>query len=192
MTERDEPVHVLHVDDNPEFADLTATCLERENDHFVVTTAHDASEGLEKLAEAQFDCIVSDYDMPGQNGIALLESVREQYPDMPFILYTGKGSEAVASDAISAGVTEYMQKESGTGQYTILANRIVNSVEQHRSEQIVRETKERLQQLTENTTDCLWMFTPDWDELLFISGYEKVFNRPTEQIKNNPKDFLRP
>lgn len=43
-------------------------------------------------------------------------------------LFTGKGSEEVASEAISAGVSDHLQKESGTDQYAILANRIENLV----------------------------------------------------------------
>lgn len=81
------------------------------------------------LADAEFDCVVSAHEMPGRNGIEFLELVREEYPDLPFVLFTGKGSEAVASDAISAGVTDYLQKGSGTEQYELLANRIVNAVD---------------------------------------------------------------
>lgn len=126
-------IHVLHVDDAPDFADLTATSLEREDERITMQTATSAEEGRSRLAHEQFDCIVSDYDMPGQNGIEFLEAVRDEYPDIPFILYTGKGSEEVASDAISAGVTDYLQKEGGTEQYALLANRIRNAVEQARA-----------------------------------------------------------
>ncbi len=61
--------------------------------------------------------------MPGQDGIEFLESVRAIDEKLPFILFTGKGSEEVASEAISAGVTDYLQKHQGTDQYTMLANR---------------------------------------------------------------------
>lgn len=125
----DEPIHVLHVDDDPEFVDLTATYLERESDRIVVQSAHSAREAEETLADAKIDCIVSDYDMPGLNGIELLERVREAHPELPFVLYTGKGSEEVASDAIAAGVTDYLQKGHGSEQFAILANRIVNAVD---------------------------------------------------------------
>jgi len=76
--------------------------------------------------------------MSGQNGIEFLETVREDYPDLPFILYTGKGSETVASEAFSAGATDYLQKESGTEQYTLLANKVTNYVEKYRTEREVR------------------------------------------------------
>lgn len=45
--------------------------------------------------------------MPGQTGIEFLEVVRDQYANLPFILFTGQGSDEIASDAISAGVTDY-------------------------------------------------------------------------------------
>ena len=124
-----DTIHVLHVDDEPGFADMTATFLEREDEQFVVETATAASEALEYATENHVDCIISDYDMPDQNGIEFLEAVREECPELPFILFTGKGSEEIASDAISAGVTDYLQKESGTSQYAVLANRIQNAVE---------------------------------------------------------------
>ncbi|MFB6297137.1 MAG: ATP-binding protein [Salinirussus sp.] len=124
-------IRVLHVDDDPEFADLTATMLE-DNGQFAVETATSASAGLERL-DADVDCIVSDYEMPGTDGIEFLETVRERRPDLPFILFTGRGSESIASEAISAGVTDYLQKRPGTEQYELLANRITNAVDQARA-----------------------------------------------------------
>ncbi|WP_162230985.1 PAS domain S-box protein [Haloarcula rubripromontorii] len=127
-------VRVLHVDDDPEFAEVAATFLERVGDGFTVETAANVSDGLARLAEASFDCVVSDYDMPETNGIAFLETVRSEYPDIPFVLFTGKGSEEVASEAVSKGVSDYLQKGHGTDRYTLLANRIQNLVAQHRAE----------------------------------------------------------
>ena len=129
MTLLSDTIHVLHVDDEPDFADLAATVLEREHEQFAVETATSASEGLNYVADNHVDCIISDYEMPGQDGIEFLEAIREEHPELPFILFTGKGSEAVASDAISAGVTDYLQKESSTSQYAVLANRVRNAVE---------------------------------------------------------------
>lgn len=120
-------IDVLHVDDEPQFTDMAATFLERTDGGLSVETAASAGDGLTQLSETEFDCVVSDYDMPGLNGLEFLNTVREDHPDLPFILYTGKGSEEVASEAISAGVTDYLQKETGTDQYTVLANRIRNA-----------------------------------------------------------------
>jgi PAS domain S-box-containing protein len=134
MSQLADRIRVLHVDDEPAFGDLTVEFLERQDDRFVVTTVTSASETLDYLADNDVDCVVSDYDMPGKNGVELLRAVREEYPDLPFILFTGKGSEEVASEAISAGVTDYLQKSGGADQYALLANRMSNAVERHAAE----------------------------------------------------------
>ncbi|MFB6354610.1 MAG: PAS domain S-box protein [Halobacteriales archaeon] len=131
-----EAITVLHIDDDRDFVEVAAEFLEREADEISVRTATSAEAGLGELQRGDVDCIVSDYDMPGQDGIELLETVREDHPDLPFILYTGKGSEEVASEAIANGATDYLQKRSGTEQYQLLANRIVNAVEQYRSREL--------------------------------------------------------
>ena len=127
-----QSISVLCVDDEHGLAALVGTYLERFDRGFDITAVTSAQEALSVLADTTFDCILSDYDMPGADGLKLLEMVRAEYPDRPFVLYTGHGSEAVASDALGAGVTDYVQKTSGTDQYRSLARRIRNAVARHR------------------------------------------------------------
>jgi len=134
MTDGSETITVLHVDDDVEVAELAGRYLEQHDDRITVLTESTATAGLDVLASAEIDCVVSDYEMPETDGIEFLEIVRSEYPDLPFVLYTGRGSEAIASDAISAGVTDYLQKETGTDQYAVLANRITNAVESRRTQ----------------------------------------------------------
>jgi hypothetical protein len=58
-----------------------------------------------------------------------LGRVRDRFGDLPFVLFTGKGSKELANEATSAGVTDYLQKTGGTDQYTLLARRVTNAVE---------------------------------------------------------------
>jgi len=70
-------------------------------------------EALEVLKEESFDCIVSDYSMPGMNGVEFAnEAIRRK--KIPFIIYTGKGSDEVAEEAFATGVDDYLRKEMGT------------------------------------------------------------------------------
>jgi len=128
-------IRVLHVDDDPDLAELVTLFLEREAEQLTVETASSVAEGMARLNELEIDCVISDYEMPDRNGLDFLEAVRTENPDLPFILFTGKGSEEIPSDAISAGVTDYLQKETTTEQYTLLANRVINAVERARAEQ---------------------------------------------------------
>ena len=127
-------ISILHVDDDIEFAEMATSFLEHKDDQFETKAVGSATEGLDCLTDSKFDCIISDYEMPKQNGIEFLKSVREDYPNLPFILYTGRGSEDVASDAFSAGADEYIQKESGTDHFDVVANRVKTLVERRRAE----------------------------------------------------------
>ncbi len=138
-----DEITVLHVDDDPDVAALVAEMLERERDSFTVLTEHGGEDALALLATADVDCVVSDYDMAGMDGLDLLDAVREEYPDLPFVLYTAQGSEEIASDAISAGVTDYVQKRGGSEQYEVLAKRVENAVERVRARQQAATRAER-------------------------------------------------
>jgi PAS domain S-box-containing protein len=156
-----EQIETVHVGDDPDITDLTATYLERESDRISAETAHSPKEGLERVNEHPPDCIVSEYSMPGMDGIGFLREVREDHPDLPFILFTGKGSEAVASQAISAGVTDYLQKGSGSEQYELLANRIENAVSAHRSGVVAEQRRHRLEQILKTVPGCVVQLDPD-------------------------------
>jgi len=150
----DAPIRVLLVDDVADFAAVAADLLEREDDRLDVTTETDASASLDRLAETEFDCLVSDYQMPGLDGLELLGAVRERWPELPFVLFTGKGSEEIASEAISAGATDYVRKGTATEQYALLANRIIQAVSKRRN-RARADRFERLQKLAHEVSQGL-------------------------------------
>jgi len=188
MIEMGERVRVLHIDDEPDFAETTAALLESEDSRFDIETVNSVSDGLTRIADGRFDCIVSDYDLGDRTGIELLKEVRTEYPELPFILFTGKGSEEIASQAFSAGATDYLQKKGGTGQHELLANRIQNTVKQYQT----TRAQQWLVDLVENTDRVIFSFTADWDDVLFMSSsYEEVWGRTIATLKSAPTDFLQ-
>jgi CheY-like chemotaxis protein len=144
MDDGNDEIRVLFVDDERHVVELAATALERAGEEFVVHTETSGAAALSYLDDARVDCVVSDYRMPGMDGLALLDAVRERHPNLPFVLSTGEGSEDVASEAISAGVTDYLQKGGGLDQYTVLANRIENAVAQRRVERRLESQRDEL------------------------------------------------
>ncbi len=219
MAQSPDTIRVLHVDDESDLLELAATFLERMDDSLDVVHATSVTAGLERLSAGQFDCIVSDHDMHEMTGLAFLEAVREEYPDLPFILFTGEGSERVASEAISAGVTDYLQKETGTEQYELLANRIENVVAQHRAEQqarkqeriltILRDLNQSLldastrAEIEQVATDILasadpyaavWIgeYDAEWDRVIprTVAGIDEASVGPTSLSGATPEDGL--
>ena len=140
----DDGVQVLYVGTSSDGTSMLSTALKREYDRLTVETVRTAPEAVARLADDTVDCLVSDYDLPDGNGIELLETVRDEYPLLPVIIYTAQGSEAVASEAISAGVTDYLRKEPGTEQYAELAKRIRDAVDHSRSQRAVSERNRAL------------------------------------------------
>ena len=81
-----------------------------EDRGFDVRTVDREAAALERIGWA--DCVVAEYDLPDGDGLELLESVRRRAPGLPFVLFTGAGSEALASEAIGAGATDYVPKDA--------------------------------------------------------------------------------
>lgn len=183
---------VLHVDDEPEFATLTAEYLSRQDSRLSVVSVTTVSEALDRLTgSSDFECVVSDYNMPDRDGISLLKEVRELDPDLPFILFTGTGSETVASEAISAGVTDYLQKRPGDEPFELLANRIEHAITRYRSARRAEQHQRRLRELAEATDDVLYMFDTEWTECLFVnSAFNDVWGYSAEQLRQNPMVFM--
>jgi CheY-like chemotaxis protein len=93
--------HVLVVDDEPMVRRLVARLLEAEG-----FTIHEASDGAEALARVRadgelFDVIVSDIVMPRMNGVELLQTLSNSYPELPVILISGYGTTELAERGIA-------------------------------------------------------------------------------------------
>jgi PAS domain S-box-containing protein len=154
-------ISVLCVDDEPAVADLVADHLEHADDRLTATAVTSAIDALAYLDDHAVDCIVSDYDMPDVDGIEFLQTVRADDPDCPFILFTARGSESLAGDAIAAGVTDYVQKQTGTEQYRLLAQRISNAVERVRALEQAAETQDRIEAILEAAPDAILVSIDD-------------------------------
>lgn len=187
------PIRILHVDDDPALAETAAELLCHKYDRFDYSTEVAPEQALERLREESFDCVVSDYDMPKMDGLEFLEAVRDEKPELPFILFTGKGSEEIASEAIAKGVTGYLQKEGNVEHYTVLANRIINAVTQYRAEQKVEQTQQKFRKLAKNSTDVVQIVDEagEWQYLSPSSGRILGYE-PADLVGDIGFDYIHP
>lgn len=192
-----ETIRVLCVDDDESFLRLTETMLAKAEDRFEIETETRPSDVLDRLAEFEPDCLVSDYEMPQMDGLALYDAVRDRDIGVPFVLFTGRGSEEIASEAISRGVTEYLQKEGGTDQYRVLANRIEQAVERDRAEAELAFERDRRDALFSNNPDPVveghWRDDAGESEVSALDvnqAFVEVFGHDTDTAKGTNVDEL--
>jgi len=100
---------VLVVDDAAEIRDLLADLILRPSGYHVLTAAS-GSAGLEVARAQAPDVVISDIKMPDLTGIELTQILKRERPNLPVILITAEGSEAVARQAFRAGAVDYYPK----------------------------------------------------------------------------------
>lgn len=182
-----DSITVLYIGVDPGPPDITDV----QPDGFGVVTAEDIKEALSILEDTDVDCVVSEHDIPRMDGLELLEEVRKEYPDVPFVLFTKNGSEEVASEAISEGVTDYVQKEGEEG-YGYLLDSVRNAVEERRTERELRESEEKYSTLVENAN--AGVFILQGDEVKFVnSRCAEIFGAEKEEmIGKHPEELIAP
>jgi PAS domain S-box-containing protein len=149
------PSRILHVTDDPELEAGLSHAF-GEDLTYEVCSATSVNEALQLLLDGEdFACIISDHDLPDVDGLAFLETVRVQNPDLPFVLFTSEGSERVASRAIHARVTDYLIRDRLTDQWDHLAVLIDQAIEFHRSRAPLGERHIRAEVILEAAIDAM-------------------------------------
>lgn len=108
--------HILVIDDNPDDREMYVRALRRATQVYYATTeAIDGAQGLEILRSTDADCVLLDYSLPGSDGLDVLKSIRAEWPDLPVVILTGHGNEAIAVEAMKIGAQDYVIKSQLDG-----------------------------------------------------------------------------
>ena len=120
------PAHILFVDDDLAFREVTAERLGELG--YAVVQAENGAGGLALLDEFAYDVIITDLQMPGVDGMALLDAAVERYPGIIVIVVTGYATAEGVMDAIDRGANALIPK----GQFERLKNRVQKALESRR------------------------------------------------------------
>ncbi|MEN6443227.1 MAG: PAS domain S-box protein [Methanoregula sp.] len=132
---------VLYVDDEEALLDITKIFLESSGE-LKIDTCSNPKDALYMLGTRTYDVIVSDYEMPELNGIELLKTIKSQNIDTPVIIFTGRGREIVAIDALNNGAAFYLQKGGDPkAQFAELKNIIQRAAEHKQVERKLKLTQ---------------------------------------------------
>lgn len=99
---------ILAVDDEPHMRRLLEISLRQAG--YKALVAEDGKQALQIIHAQNIDCVVSDLHMPGMNGLALLEQIRQQSERLPFIMVTAQGEVQTAVAAMKLGASDYIQR----------------------------------------------------------------------------------
>ncbi|KUG11626.1 sensory transduction histidine kinase [hydrocarbon metagenome] len=171
-------ITVLFVDDEPMLLELSKRYLETTG-KFRVDTATSAQAALGKLEVSPYDAVVSDYQLPGMDGITFLTVLRSRYPDLPFLFFTGRGREEVVIGAFEKGADCFVQKGGAPKpQFTELMHKIEQAVRHRAAERELRESEQRYHAFFATTKDSVFITSDDsrWidfnDAAIQLFGYD--------------------
>ncbi len=99
-------IKVLLIDDEDDFLNQARDYF-KDVEEIDFDTEISAKKGLELIEKGDYDAVIADYKMPEMDGLDILEKVRGEGNDIPFILLTGKGEEEVAMKALNKGADRY-------------------------------------------------------------------------------------
>jgi len=167
------PVKVLFVEDSEEDVELALRSLQRDGVETSWRRVQSEDRMREALGDLKPDAILSDFSMPGFDGLRALRVAREMTPDIPFIFVSGTIGEERAIEAIRAGATDYVLKNNMRRLGTAVKRALTEAEDRQR----VREAEEeraRLVEILEATSDYVAMSTPDGKALYMNAAWRNL------------------
>src|SRR4030042_4209924 len=172
-------IEILVVDDEPSLLEIAKAFLERKGG-IKADTASSADDALTMMSGRDYDAIICDYMMPGMDGLELLKLLREQGNNIAFVLFTGRGREDVAMEALNSGADFYLQKGGDPKiHFAELVNLINHSVARKRANDEVN----RLAKVVDSSQDGIVSLTLDGTILTYKKGAERIYVYTQEEGK---------
>jgi EAL domain-containing protein (putative c-di-GMP-specific phosphodiesterase class I) len=184
---------VLVVDDDGSFALTCARMLDASG--YAVRVANDGQSAIDLAAKEHFDAVVTDINLPDQNGIQVLQGVRRTDPDMPIVLVTGQPDLEIARAALEWDAINYLTKPVSAAQLERELDRAMHSRRTTTRMRIVEDQmkdQEDTSQRFSLALQGLWMaFQPivSWSHKNIV-GYQAVM-QSTEASLSAPTDLLK-
>ena len=149
------PARILVVDDEQETREVFAELLQHWG--YEVDQTSDGHEALKLAAERHPDVIVSDLVMPKLDGLQLVRAIREDQPDTPVVIMTGRGTIDAAVEAIREGVFDFVEKPLEPARLRVILQRALEKKQTQHEVQVLRR---RLAQMGDESSGLIGASPP--------------------------------
>ncbi len=162
-----------------------------------VVEATSAGEALECIRSAAYDCILLDYYIPGGEGVGALRQIQGISPDLPVVMFTGRGDEEIAVELMKAGAADYLPKAS------LDASRLASSIRhamqirraavaRRSAEEQLRLQEKRFRTLANAIPQFAWIADPDGVQWYNSRWYEYTGATESDLKAWGGLDFVHP
>lgn len=180
-----EHIRVLYVDSDEQRRDSFAADIEREYDDVDVRTGSGTDEGFAVLEAEPVECVVSGGSLSDGSGLAFLERVRDERPDLPRILFTDVDEETVVRDAFDVGVTDVLSKSTPAAAL-VLGRKIHQIVDSRRTGAALQEREAHHDALTRAAADVI-VTIDESSTITFVNdAVEETFGYDPETLVGGP------
>ncbi|MBU1214697.1 MAG: PAS domain S-box protein [Gammaproteobacteria bacterium] len=193
-------LRILMLEDTPTDAELAERELSKAGIDFTSLRVETRESFVRALEDFHPDIIMSDYKLPDFNGMAALEIVRRDHPEVPVVMVTGALSDIEAVELIHAGAKDYVLKDrlarlAPAVQRALAAERSARA--RKAAEKALLESEAKFRALVESTSDWIWEIDEEWvymysspqvHDLLGYSVVEVIGKTPFELMPPNERE----
>jgi PAS domain S-box-containing protein len=162
MTSTDHALRIVHLEDDDGDSELVRAFLAQDGLNADVRRAQTATEFLDALHSATPDVVLSDFTIPGFDGMSALRMAIEIQPEIPFIFVSGTIGEERAAAAMKLGAADYVLKDHLSGLGRII-ERAVREAEQRRARKQTEHALAAMQRRMEFALDAAQVGIWEWD-----------------------------
>jgi PAS domain S-box-containing protein len=153
-------LRILNLEDNEADAELNQAMISARWPQSKLVRVDSRAQFLAQLETRQFDLILSDYTMPGFNGLEALGLAREKSPDTPFLFVSGTIGEDAAIEALKNGATDYVLKHRLMRLIPAVDRALREAddrAERDRAERAMRESEHKYREVFECLADAAFL-----------------------------------
>jgi len=155
-------LNILHLEDNPNDAELVQSLLEGEGIACKIVRVETRTDFLAAVTRGGFDIILADYQLPSFDGLAALAIAQKKCPNVPFIIVSGTLGEEAAIKSFTSGATDYVHKHH-INRLIPIVHRALNEAREkklHKQAELeIIEREKELRFITESSLDTIFAMT---------------------------------